>query len=75
MVLNELLETKTESVVTTQEIMPEYAQPSYDVLPQPVIRQASEVIYSSSMDQCPVCGHAISEDTKICPHCHEIISE
>lgn len=73
--LNKLLEAKTEEVVTTQEIMPEYAQPSFDVLPQPVIRQASEVIYSSSIDQCPVCGHVISEDTKICPHCHEIISE
>lgn len=75
MVLNELLETKTEAVEVAQEIMPEYVQPSYDVLPQPVIRQASEVIYSSSIDQCPVCGYAIGEDTKICPHCHEIISE
>lgn len=75
MLLNEILDSKAEAVVTAQEIMPEYAQPSYDSIPQPIIRQPTERIYSSPIDQCPVCGHTISEDTKNCPHCHEIISE
>lgn len=24
-------------------------------------------------DKCPVCGHNISEQTKVCPNCHETI--
>ena len=71
----QLLKDIPNVAVPKPEIMPEYAHPSYDVLPKPVIRQASEVIYTSSIDLCPVCGHTINEDTKICPHCHEIISE
>ena len=59
----------------SQTFMPESEVPSCDVVPQPVIRQASEVIYSSDMEHCPVCGHEVSSETKVCPHCHEIISE
>ena len=59
----------------SQTFMPESEMPSCDVVPQPIIRQASEVIYSSDIEHCPVCGHEVSSDTKVCPHCHEIISE
>lgn len=76
LLLDELLSDYQQSEgESTPTLMPEYACPSYDVLPQPVIKQASDEIYSSAIDTCPVCGGEISEDTKVCPHCHEIISE
>lgn len=76
LLLDELLSDSRQSEgESTPIIMPEYACPSYDVLPRPVIKQASDEIYSSAIDTCPVCGGEINEDTKICPHCHEIISE
>lgn len=59
----------------SQIFMPESEDPSCDVVPQSIIRQASEVIYSSDMEYCPVCGHEVSNEAKVCPHCHEIISE
>lgn len=69
----EILENKSD---VPQIILPESVLPPCDVaFPQPVIRQATEVIYSSDLEHCPVCGHAVSNDTKVCPHCHEIISE
>ena len=59
----------------SQIFMPESESPSCNLVPQPIIRQPSEVIYSSDMEHCPVCGHEVSNEAKVCPHCHEIISE
>ncbi len=58
-----------------QTVLPEYEHPSCNVVPQPIVRQASEIIYTSDIGHCPVCGGEIDDDTKICPHCHEIILE
>lgn len=75
-VVNRLFEEIRENKSNvSQTILPESVLPPCDVYPQLVIRQASEVIYSSDLEHCPVCGHAVSNDTKVCPHCHEIISE
>lgn len=59
----------------TQTVLTKYEHPSCNVLPQPIIRQASEIIYSSDIGQCPVCGCEIDDDTKVCPYCNEVISE
>lgn len=58
-----------------QVILPKYVQPSCDLSPQNLGLTSTEFIYSTSDDKCPVCGHDIADDTKVCPHCHEIIAE
>lgn len=68
-------EMQNDNSGLTQTVMPEYEHPSCNVLPLPVIRPASEIIYSSDIGHCPVCGCEINDDTKVCPHCHEVISE
>lgn len=75
-VVNELFEEmQSEKSGTTQTVLPEYEHPSCNVLPQPFIRQTSELVYSSEIGCCPVCGSKIDDAVKVCPHCHEIISE
>lgn len=70
--IEELINVKSYA---QQVIKPEYEVPSFDVVPKPFLPQVSETIYSSSIELCPVCGHKINEDTKMCPHCKEQISE
>lgn len=75
-IMNEIMElSKTDENIMPPKIMSEYESPSCDVLPQSSVISPTELIYSSGNDKCPVCGHNVAEDTKICPHCHEIISE
>ncbi|MDE6536241.1 MAG: M48 family metalloprotease [Muribaculaceae bacterium] len=73
-VLKELFdELQRDSLDKPEEEQPEYS--GYDVVPQPIVRQPSELIRTSEMGHCPVCGYEVSEETNVCPHCHEIISE
>ncbi len=69
------VEIQSNNSSITQVVLPEYEHPSCNVLPQPVVRQASEIIFSSDIGHCPVCGCEINDDTKVCPYCHEVISE
>lgn len=68
-------EARKEENIIKPKIMPKNAQPTITPSEIYVFKQPTEEIYTADIDVCPVCEGEVKEDTKVCPHCHELIAE